>query len=434
MAVVQYEFNGDGSTRVFPVVANIISQAYVRIDIGGIELLDEDSYDIINNAIVFVDAPTIGIDNISILIAENYEDITNLGSLTNINIVAGISSDITTVAGISGDVASVAGSTANINTVATEPLKQAILDAEGNATAAENARDTIIGMTATTGAAGTEVVWNSGTGTLTIPRGDKGEQGIQGDDGDSITDVTSSKVGLITTVTVAGDFPSSPYEFDVLDGIDGEGSGNMNTSVYDTNTNGIVDNAEKVNNLTVETAVPAGALFTDTVYDDTAIQAEIDALSGGTGSSAVYTMIVNDTKPSGTDGGDFISGAWRTRDLNTVQNNDISGASLASNQITLPAGTYIVRAEAPAYKVENNQARLYDTTGTATLVLGSTEYASDNVNVKSTVIGIFTLAVESVVELQHRCSESKVGYGFGEAYFNNWDSTIFSQVEIRKIA
>ena len=48
-------------------------------------------------------------------------------------------------------------------------------------------------------------------------------------------------------------------------------AGDMLKSVYDTNDNGIVDNAEKVNGLTVETAVPAGAVFTDTVYDDTAL-------------------------------------------------------------------------------------------------------------------------------------------------------------------
>ena len=40
-------------------------------------------------------------------------------------------------------------------------------------------------------------------------------------------------------------------------------AGDMNTSIYDTNTDDVVDNAEKVNNLTVETAVPANALFTD---------------------------------------------------------------------------------------------------------------------------------------------------------------------------
>ena len=53
------------------------------------------------------------------------------------------------------------------------------------------------------------------------------------------------------------------------------GTADMEKAVYDQNDSGVVDDAEKVNGLTVETAVPSGAVFTDTVYDDTAIQAEV---------------------------------------------------------------------------------------------------------------------------------------------------------------
>ena len=64
----------------------------------------------------------------------------------------------------------------------------------------------------------------------------------------------------------------------VADNAGGGGSGDMEKATYDTNENGIVDNAALVNNLSVETAVPAGAVFTDndTVYDDTTIQAEVN--------------------------------------------------------------------------------------------------------------------------------------------------------------
>lgn len=46
----------------------------------------------------------------------------------------------------------------------------------------------------------------------------------------------------------------------------GSGGGDMYQAVYDTNGNGIVDNAEKVNNHTVLKDVPANAKFTDTVF------------------------------------------------------------------------------------------------------------------------------------------------------------------------
>ena len=55
----------------------------------------------------------------------------------------------------------------------------------------------------------------------------------------------------------------------------------MLKSVYDTNGDGIVDNAAKVNGLTVLTAVPVGAKFTDTTYS--AFKAATASAAGGTG-------------------------------------------------------------------------------------------------------------------------------------------------------
>lgn len=54
----------------------------------------------------------------------------------------------------------------------------------------------------------------------------------------------------------------------VDDSVGNAGGGDMLKSVYDTNGNGIVDNAEKVNGRTVETDVPANAAFTDTTYEN----------------------------------------------------------------------------------------------------------------------------------------------------------------------
>lgn len=58
----------------------------------------------------------------------------------------------------------------------------------------------------------------------------------------------------------------------------GGGDGDMKKSVYDTDNNGIVDNAEKVNNHTVDKDVPSDAKFTDTVYDDTAISNRVSGI------------------------------------------------------------------------------------------------------------------------------------------------------------
>ena len=61
--------------------------------------------------------------------------------------------------------------------------------------------------------------------------------------------------------------------------LSGTVSGKMDKSVYDSDNDGVVDNAEKVNNHTVDTDVPPQAVFTDTVYDDTEIKADIGNLN-----------------------------------------------------------------------------------------------------------------------------------------------------------
>lgn len=100
----------------------------------------------------------------------------------------------------------------------------------------------------------------------------KGEDGERGEDGFSPV-ITTSKTGKVTTITITD--ATGTQTATILDGADGQGVGDMTKAVYDTNDSGVVDNAEAVNGHTVAKDVPASAVFTDTVYDDTAIRAEI---------------------------------------------------------------------------------------------------------------------------------------------------------------
>lgn len=75
-------------------------------------------------------------------------------------------------------------------------------------------------------------------------------------------------------------------------------SGDMSKAVYDNNDNGIVDNSELVSGHAVESDVPAGAVFTDTVYDDTTIQAEVDANTAKV--SNVDHPLVEEAVPAGS--------------------------------------------------------------------------------------------------------------------------------------
>ena len=144
------------------------------------------------------------------------------------------------------------------------------------------------------------------------------------------------------------------------------------------------------------------------------------------GSAVTQVLHVRDEKANTTAGGTFTSGAWRTRDLNTVKTNAITGASVASNQITLPVGTYWIEASAPARRVDEHKAKLYNTTAAADVIIGTNEYtigSADTASTRSLVRGAFTLTATSVLELQHRCLTTLATNGFGLP-------TAFSVVEV----
>lgn len=144
-------------------------------------------------------------------------------------------------------------------------------------------------------------------------------------------------------------------------------------------------------------------------------------------------MVVVDEKAQNTGGGTFTSGAWRTRTLNTEKYNSISGASLAGNQITLPAGTYLIEASAPAMAVDHHQTRLYNITDAEMTMAGSTEYTDNGTGymTRSFIIGKFTIADAKVFELQHYCSATYADYGLG--YMANLTTEVYSMVKITKL-
>lgn len=96
---------------------------------------------------------------------------------------------------------------------------------------------------------------------------------------------------------------------------------------------------------------------------------------GSTGSTPM--MHVRDEKPSGTNGGNAIAQVNTIRDLNTVVTNDIPGASLLANTITLPEGTYDIRARAPATRVFGHKAHLFNVTDNVVALEGSNAFSVD---------------------------------------------------------
>lgn len=130
-------------------------------------------------------------------------------------------------------------------------------------------------------------------------------------------------------------------------------------------------------------------------------------------------VCVRDKKAQNTDGGTFTAAAWRTRDINDEQADTAGICDIASNQITLAAGTYRCLICVPAYAVDHRQTRLYNTTGAALVLLGTTGIAWDTYAVYqqsfSFIRGRFTIAAAQALEIQDYCSATKATDGFGRA-------------------
>lgn len=139
---------------------------------------------------------------------------------------------------------------------------------------------------------------------------------------------------------------------------------------------------------------------------------EYNLTSGG---GSVDYIHIEEQQTSGTQGGTFTASAWQTRTLNTEVTDTGSHASVASNQITLAAGTYEADIVAPAYKVNFHQARLQNITDGTTTLTGTngTAAASNTGFSHSTIKGRFTIAGTKVFEVQHYCTTTAATNGFG---------------------
>ena len=139
------------------------------------------------------------------------------------------------------------------------------------------------------------------------------------------------------------------------------------------------------------------------------------------GKFASYAILV-DQKTSGTNGGSFTSGDWRTRDLNTEIADPDGIVSISSNQFTLQAGSYLVKAHAPAYKVGRHQIALYDITGSSYVQTGSSAYVDggESVQTDSFLTARFTCSGANVYGIRHQCGTGFNTYGFGVSVLNSF--------------
>jgi hypothetical protein len=141
--------------------------------------------------------------------------------------------------------------------------------------------------------------------------------------------------------------------------------------------------------------------------------------------------LYRDEKAQNTAGGTLTAGSWQTRTLNTESvDTTISGASVATNKVTLPIGTYRFRGSAPFYRVGNCQVRLQNTTDAATVAVGESMNSGNSATgavVRSEVTGRVTIAAPKEFELQYQIGAS-VGTSDGGVP-SNFTTEVYSTLE-----
>ncbi len=205
-------------------------------------------------------------------------------------------------------------------------------------------------------------------------------------------------------------------------------TGGMADLVFDPDA--IHDNvAAEVSALTEKATPVAGDHLL--IEDSAAGNAKKRAQVGSLPSSVSPYAILRDEKASGTHGGASTNGSYETRDLNTEVVDEI-GITLASNQFTLPAGTYQIRASAPTFQGSTFKAKLRNITDSTDEIIGRNARSGGSVS-HSVIAGQFTIAASKTFEIQTRVTTSRAVDGLGSAATFG-DVEVYTVVELKKVA
>lgn len=161
---------------------------------------------------------------------------------------------------------------------------------------------------------------------------------------------------------------------------------------------------------------------------------------------------VRNQQTSGTVGASFSSLSWQTRVLNTVVTNNISGSSLAANQLTLPIGEYMAMATAsiggdtgPSNNIRG-KLRFRNITGSATLLVGQNQTfnnwnsgvlsgsTSQNIGGVMNIEGQFSLAGVSLVELQAYVGPGTLTNGNQGDAITSGEVEVYADIKIWKLS
>jgi hypothetical protein len=145
--------------------------------------------------------------------------------------------------------------------------------------------------------------------------------------------------------------------------------------------------------------------------------------------------VFNETQAAGTNGGTATSGSFFKRTLNTTVKNDISGCSIASSVITLPAGTFYIIARAPTNQTGRFQAKIRNTTDSTDIALSGSGFtpSATSAVIDNVIQTLFVLTASKNIELQQRVETTSATFGLGIANSFGVDE-VYSSITIMKVA
>ena len=157
--------------------------------------------------------------------------------------------------------------------------------------------------------------------------------------------------------------------------------------------------------------------------------------TGGFGKFASYAIIA-DQKATDTPGGSSSTGTFNTRDLNTELADPDGIVTISNNQFTLQAGSYLIRASAPAYKANRHQILINNVTDSAVAAVGQPEYCGggESVGNRAFAAGRVTISGAKAFDIRHRVGNAESTYGLGVEANYDLQPNIYTIVEIFKEA
>ena len=146
--------------------------------------------------------------------------------------------------------------------------------------------------------------------------------------------------------------------------------------------------------------------------------------------------IFNETQAQNTDGGTSVANAWTKKVLNTSVYNTITGCSIASSVITLPAGTFSIEATAPFHSPARAKMKLRNTTAGTDAIIGMSDWCASGVDaqINPPVIGTVVTTASTNFELQYYITNALGTNGLGVASNIASTSEVYATIYIEKIA